>query len=64
MSTFTQTEQATPSIPASTTQLLYPKVGGQFIMASDGVERQLLDTRSLVNTESVLNMYVNLFGGI
>jgi len=63
MSTLQQTEQATPSIPASTTQLLYPKVGGQYIMGSDGIEKQIIDSRSLAQAESMLNMYINISGG-
>jgi hypothetical protein len=64
MSTLTQVEQTTPSVPSAGTQILYPKVGGQYVMASDGVEKQLLDNRSLANAESILNVAVSLFGGI
>ena len=64
MSTLTTVEQNTPATPVATNQIQYPKVGGQFIMASDGIEKQILDSRSLASTESILNMYINLSGGI
>lgn len=58
MSTLTLVEQSTPSAPSSTRQVVYPKVGGLFAMAADGVEKQLVDTRSIANVESVIGMLI------
>ena len=64
MATLNQTEQTTPSPPGANTQLLYPKVGGQFIMAADGIEKQILDARSLAAAIVHLNTNINLTGGL
>jgi hypothetical protein len=44
MSTLVQVEQGTPSTPSAAQQITYPKVGGAYRMASDGIEKQLLDS--------------------
>lgn len=64
MSTLTQVEQTTPSTPSASQQLLYPKVGGMYRMASDGVERQLVDATSTtsVNAGSLVFIHQNFSG--
>ena len=44
MSTLTQTEQTTPSVPAAGQQRLYPKTTGWYKQNSAGVETKILDT--------------------
>jgi hypothetical protein len=66
MSTLTQVEQATPSTPSANQQLLYPKAGALARMASDGIERKIIDTTSASNTVSAVDAcsnYLN-FGGL
>jgi len=58
MSTITLVEQSTPSTPSATRQIVYPKVGGLYAMGSDGVEKQLIDTRSIANVGSVIEMLI------
>lgn len=64
MSTLTQVEQTTPSTPSANQQIIYPKVGGMYRMASDGIERQLLDSANSYATaaSAVVNQF--WFGGI
>lgn len=62
MSTLTQTEQATPPAPPATKQVIYPKVGGVYVMAADGVEKQILVSQSSAQVESLINLATNLFG--
>jgi len=64
MSTFQQNEQGTPSIPAATTQLLYPKTDGQYIMASDGIEKKIITSRDLPAAIVQLNTCITLVGGL
>ena len=64
MSTLQQTEQTTPATPAAGTQLAYPKVGGQFVVASDGIEKQLLDSRALAMCTTQLDMNIWYSGGL
>ena len=65
MSTLTQVEQNTPTPPSANQQLNYPKVGGSYRMAADGIEKKLIDTTSQQNTAPVIDScfnYIN-FGG-
>jgi hypothetical protein len=62
MSTLQQTEQTAPSVPAASTQLLYPKVGGMYIMAADGVEKQIIVSNSYVIANAMMPLQVNYFG--
>jgi hypothetical protein len=63
MSVFQQTEQSTPTAPGANTQLVYPKVGGQFVMAADGIEKQILDSRSAAAYHTALELNILLIGG-
>lgn len=66
MSTLQQTEQSAPTPPSANQQVTYPKVGGQYRMASDGVEKRLLDTPSANNTGPAIDACFNYmtFGGL
>jgi hypothetical protein len=62
MSTLQQTEQTTPSVPSANQQLIYPKVGGMYIMASDGIEKQILDSRSSNQAISLIVVNQTFYG--
>ena len=63
MSTLTTVEQNTPATPVATNQVQYPKVGGQFIMTSDGIEKQILDSRSMAQYHATIEMTLMNIGG-
>lgn len=62
MSTLQQTEQTTPSVPAASTQLMYHKVGGVYVMAADGVEKQIIVSTSYAVAMAAASTQVTYFG--
>jgi hypothetical protein len=62
MSTLTQVEQATPFVPSAGQQVSYPKVGGQFFMGSDGIEKQVIDSRSSNQAISLIVVNQTFYG--
>lgn len=63
MSTYTHVEQTTPATPSTNQQVIYPKVGGVYTMASDGIEKQILDSRSMASSMGTINMLISNLGG-
>ena len=64
MSGLTQVEQGTASVPSANQQIIYPKVGGVYRMASDGLEKQLLDSGNSYATAASAVVNQCWFGGI
>ena len=63
MSGLVQVEQTTPVAEAAGQQRIYPKVGVLARMDSTGIEKTILDSSSLTNVESILNLSI-LGGGL
>ena len=57
-------EEATPANPAATEHKFYFKADGMmYMLNSAGMETMMIDSRSLTNTESILNLSI-LGGGL
>lgn len=63
MSTLTLVEQTNPGVQSAGQQKLYPVVGGIARVDSTGVEKVILDSRSVAAVEAVVAVQ-NIFGGI
>jgi len=64
MSTITLVEQTAPGAQSAGQQKIYPKAGSLARMDSTGVEKVLLDNTSITNVESLMDLAINLTGGI
>ena len=64
MSTITLVEQTTPSVPAAGQQIVYPKVGSLARLDATGVEKTLLDSRTVALPAPLLDLVLNLTGGL
>jgi hypothetical protein len=63
MSTYTATEQATPATPSAGQQTVYPKVGGQYVIDSGGLEKQIVAGQGSPSGPLMQYLYIQ-FGGM